>query len=700
MASEFLPPVVIPILVQDKEAIAELDSLQAKLDETAASASASADEIEASSERSGASMAGMADGAALGAAGTKGAMDDTSEAADGTAADVHDASSSMAGDLEGVGVGAAAGRQGVEDAAAGTSSAAEDMASGVGASSAKVVASTSKASAMVQKLGKGVALGMLGVLAGATDVAIKLEATEARLATSIKNTGGGTLAQHKASIEGVEGAMVKYGKTPGETVEALSTLTTASKSLSAGEKDMGLAADYAARKHMSLAAAASMLAKIYSGTPGRAIKEFGINLPGGSGKLATLESGEKAVTAAKAAKRIVEQEVTEGKLTGAMATLKEAGAAEKLSIAEEKLLKDKQAIPLVFKEMENVLHGEAAKQAGTLSGQLAVVKAEGDEAAGALGKNLVPVLKDAAVDLGSFIGWLVKGSAPAKAVMVAVGGIGTALAGLYVASKLKAGAVIAKELAMMAAKMLGIGGAATESAAVVTGADGEIVVANEAAGVSFMGMLAPIALVAAALAGIVGVATAVTKILGKGSFIENVKELLSGDKGVHQAEASRERGGQGELTAMEGLAASLAKRHKNVYAGVKAAIAGYNQTTFEVVKEMKEAGKSIPDMAKYASTRQSAIRSFELKKLGVGGLITGPTIAELGESGPEVVIPLKGGVGAMNRAVQPLSGSSTNNIEKSGGLHVNAVNVYGAQVPTSQLVNDLYLKLRPLLQGV
>ena len=70
-------------------------------------------------------------------------------------------------------------------------------------------------------------------------------------------------------------------------------------------------------------------------------------------------------------------------------------------------------------------------------------------------------------------------------------------------------------------------------------------------------------------------------------------------------------------------------------------------------------------------------------KLAEGGIVTSPTYALIGEAGPEAVIPL--------------SQINNQNGGKGGGLHIDALNVYQATASSTQLVQDLYFKLRPLL---
>jgi hypothetical protein len=92
--------------------------------------------------------------------------------------------------------------------------------------------------------------------------------------------------------------------------------------------------------------------------------------------------------------------------------------------------------------------------------------------------------------------------------------------------------------------------------------------------------------------------------------------------------------------------------------------------------------------------------------LATGGIVTKPTLAMVGEAGPEAVIPLTG-KGVSPDGVKPLPGlapgagtpTAPGSAGGGAGLHVDQLIVNGTSMSPSQLVNELYLKLRPMLQG-
>lgn len=93
-----------------------------------------------------------------------------------------------------------------------------------------------------------------------------------------------------------------------------------------------------------------------------------------------------------------------------------------------------------------------------------------------------------------------------------------------------------------------------------------------------------------------------------------------------------------------------------------------------------------------------------LKKLASGGIVTSPTLAVIGEAGPEAVIPLSqlGGTGIVtgsNVTPLPSFGGASAAPATSSGPNINAT-IYTNATTSEDTINQLYLRLRPLLIGV
>jgi hypothetical protein len=90
--------------------------------------------------------------------------------------------------------------------------------------------------------------------------------------------------------------------------------------------------------------------------------------------------------------------------------------------------------------------------------------------------------------------------------------------------------------------------------------------------------------------------------------------------------------------------------------------------------------------------------------LAEGGIVTKPTLAIVGENGPEAVVPLGGKANYDKAGVAPLpqsqSAAPTASSLSGSGLHIDTLQLNGANQTNAQIVTELYQKLRPLLQGV
>jgi len=96
-------------------------------------------------------------------------------------------------------------------------------------------------------------------------------------------------------------------------------------------------------------------------------------------------------------------------------------------------------------------------------------------------------------------------------------------------------------------------------------------------------------------------------------------------------------------------------------------------------------------------------KALEIFGAAEGGIVNAPTLLIAGEAGPEAIIPLSK-LQSKASDVHPLapgeqigaSGGATASAVTSG-LHISEVNINGAGMTNAQVVNELYLKLRPLL---
>lgn len=149
-----------------------------------------------------------------------------------------------------------------------------------------------RSAAMTQAVGRGLVVAG-GVATGVGAVLTKMgddsKRAESQLRTAIENAGG-SMDELGPRIGKVSDRLIKLGVDDEATARALATLTTATQDPSAALDRMGLVADIAAARHISLESAADKVAKGLNGNT-RIFKEFGIEL----GLNATAQEREAAM---------------------------------------------------------------------------------------------------------------------------------------------------------------------------------------------------------------------------------------------------------------------------------------------------------------------------------------------------------------------------------------------------------------------
>ena len=780
------------------------------MDDADKSAEDAAGGIHSSAEGIRGDLEGMGESAAAGAAGVHTAADETRSDLEGVGAGAeagsaatHDAAESMRGDLEGIGASAAVGARGTEDAMKDAGGAVddaekdvEDKSSGFSSRVSKVF--TSVGSSMgnwgipfgksVEDMGskideaetKGhgfseslVSIGKVATVAGAAvavgfgvesvKAAERMETAMASLKAAVKSTGV-SFGSVNPSIEKTVGAMTKLGFTGPETAQSLTALTTSTKSVTTAEKDEALAADLARFKHIGLAQASSTLAQVYAGS-NRAITKLGLNLNIGSAKLATIETATQGVSKAQTAFKTVQDEVSEGTLSGAAASDKLTAAHESLSDAETKLTKDQGTLGTVMGALEQRLHGQADAYGKTLPGQMEILGAELDALEESFGKVLIPILKDAAGVLVTLLGVFTKGGPIAIALGAAIAGPLAIAIGAYMVKMIAAAAETVSTSAEMVAGWASTAASAVASAGVQVASWIASAAAATAGAVAIdaatLGIVAGIALL---VVGIIYLAThwkevwsTITSIVSSAfdfikSHIMLIVEVLALPLAplVYLAKHWQEVWSDikavvnDAVTFVKNLMATAWNEIKSVASTAWNAIAGIFPKIWDTIKSVFSSGVSavvgfmeglpgkvmsalkeiLTDMEKLGSEMVHALVSgiesapgaiiSAIKGLipgsgvigsvagalglATGGIVTQPTLAIVGEAGPEAVVPLNSanvapqGVQPLTTATQPTAASP-----QAAGLHIGQVTVFGNTQTNAEIVQALYEKIRPMI---
>jgi len=232
-----------------------------------------------------------------------------------------------------------------------------------------------------------------------------------QLKQAIENAGG-VYEEYEGRIDGVVRGQEKFGTTANTTKDALRILTTATQDPEKAMNEMGLAADIAASKHISLADASDMLAKAYSGNT-RALKQFGIDTTGLVSPTKELENAQKDAAKASDDLATANQKLDDlqARLSGkAKLTISEqqqlrdaqkqvADATAYNSAAQETLAKTTDAVQNGTSDMDKALgavadrlHGQAAAAADSWGGKLRGLKAWTEDHVAELGQKYGPAL--------------------------------------------------------------------------------------------------------------------------------------------------------------------------------------------------------------------------------------------------------------------------------------------------------------------
>ena len=273
--------------------------------------------------------------------------------------------------------------------------------------------------ARVGEKGKNLGIG-LGVAGGAALAAgvelMKLgsgpKQAMDQLSQAITDSGG-SISDYRDQIDKAIKTQENFGHSETDTANALQTLTQATNSPKAALAEMGLVANLAAARHTSLADAAAMLAKVIAGRGQRTLSQYGITATKVAVTLTTLQSAERAHASAidhlaTAQQNLIDKEALlhgKRKLTLAdsisLRKLHEAvaRAQQKLTDSTKTLTSDQQALnnPLEANKgtldlLAKKLNGQAAASVNNFGSKIDIVKTKLGDWAAKMGNTVGPAL--------------------------------------------------------------------------------------------------------------------------------------------------------------------------------------------------------------------------------------------------------------------------------------------------------------------
>ena len=432
----------------------------------------------------------------------------------------------------------------------------------------------------------GLAIAGLAVALGdAAKGAMEDAAAQTVLAGNLRSSAHATDAQIKATEDMITQMSLATGVADDQLRPAYSKLVLATNDVERSNKLLAIAQDVAARTGKPLEAVTQALAKAEMGQYA-ALKKLGIPMSEGIQASIDLQKEQKKLAKDEAALALVKYQIAEGMLSGEEATKKLTAANEKFA-SQSKIVNDLMATTGDYADdVAKKFSGGAADAANTAEGQfkrLGVALAETKESIGAA---LLPAIEAVLPLLQAMGKWASENSTVFVIIAGVIGGI--------------AAAIVVTNAAMTA------WAAATKAFTVIQGIFNAVMAAN------------PVVLFALAIAAlVVGLVIAYKKF---DAFRDIVDAVFSAIKtGI--------KGGMDAITTYLSFVMGV---YKAIFNGIATL---WNNTigklSFSVPKWVPGLGGKGFDVP-------------NIPMLAAGGIVTSPTLAMIGERGPEAVIPLTG----------------------------------------------------------
>jgi hypothetical protein len=319
----------------------------------------------------------------------------------------------------------------------------------------------------LQSVGKAALFGLGGiaVAAGAMGVkaAIEGEAAHARLAQAIKNAGG-SMEQLEPHINKLSDRFANLGFTNDEVETGLANMTTALRDPQKAMESMGMAADLARFKHISLADASTVVAKAMEGQL-KPLKQLGIDLPVAAGGALKLEQAHDALAKAQAGVNAVVAKYPDAASKASKHHAEYERATAKVEAAQAKLKDTQSAATEITKGLASAVGGQAVAASETWAGKIEALRAKSENLVEKLGNALLPVITSVIAATVDVVTWFEHHKTTAEALGIVVGTVLVGAIGAYIAGLAIAAVQSAASFVMMIAGALGWS-TATSTAAV------------------------------------------------------------------------------------------------------------------------------------------------------------------------------------------------------------------------------------------
>lgn len=437
----------------------------------------------------------------------------------------------------------------------------------------------------LQTVGKAALFGLgaavVGVGTMSVHMADQFEVSHVKLETALKNAGT-SYEEFQGQIKATTSLQAKYGFTTADTEGALAVLTTSLKDPKKALDDLSIATDLAKFKGMDLQSAALLVAKAHEGQL-RPLKQLGIDLPVTASSAAKLEAASNKLAAAQEKLQAIQADPS-------ASSEKLRAAQDKVAAAQEKVNSLSSAGTEIMAGLAAAIGGQAAAQSETFSGKVNELKAEAENLFITIGMKIIPVLIrmiDALQEAGH---WMSEHKAIVELVAAAIAGPLLVAIGAYV-------------IAM-----------ATAAAATIAAAAPFIAI-----GLAIMGIILAIKYVHDHMDEIIA------KIKDKfDGFKDSIVAIFDNIKDKFSSIWS----GMGDAVKKAfSVVGDIVKGFFNIYIGF------FNH----VIDQLDKIQIKLPSALGGGSF---GVDINHIPLLAQGGIVSSPTIAMIGEAGPEAVVPL------------------------------------------------------------
>ncbi len=307
--------------------------------------------------------------------------------------------------------------------------------------------------ARVSAVGKAALFGIGGAAVAVGGMSLEMadtfEKSHSRLEAALK-AAGSNFEELKPEVDKTSKAMENYGFTNAQTEEALSRLVTATQDPKKSMDEMGLAADIARARNIGLSDASDLVAKAMTGNL-RPLKQMGIDLPIAASSALKLQQAHDHLTAAQAAVNAVTAKYPDAANAASKGHAAYEAATAKVTAAQEKLKQQSGASEEIIKALTQRMGGQAAAASETFAGKVEVLKTRAEDLGVKIGLALIPVLVQLASVVGGVVNWFERHKTVAEALGIVVGGVLAVAIGAYVAGLIGAAATSVASFATMLA---------------------------------------------------------------------------------------------------------------------------------------------------------------------------------------------------------------------------------------------------------